>query len=130
VFGRVRFERTCSATRARLRIKMSDAAVSRTPLWTARRSWAIICTMIRTVVLGVIGCLVVAQQVQAASACRPTRDGKDRIEKAGACPSGYFARGSCCESFQSMTQQALPNAGVKDCPAGTISRLGVCISAK
>ena len=63
----------------------------------------------------------------AASACRPTRDGKDRIEPIGGCPSGYFMRGACCESFKAMSQ---PSAVVKTCPAGTVSSLGACVARK
>lgn len=63
----------------------------------------------------------------AANACRPTRDGKDRVEPAGGCPSGYFMRGACCESFNAMSK---PGAVVKTCPAGTVSSLGVCVSRK
>ena len=68
--------------------------------------------------------LGMAQEALAAGACRPTRDGKDRIEISGGCPSGYFVRGACCESFQRISQ---PEQGAKTCPAGTMLRLGVCV---
>lgn len=63
----------------------------------------------------------------AASACRPTRDGKDRIEPVGGCPSGYYRRGACCESFQAMSP---PSNTVKTCPAGTVPGLGGCVAKK
>ncbi|MFA6965418.1 hypothetical protein [Bosea sp. (in: a-proteobacteria)] len=63
----------------------------------------------------------------AASACRPTRDGKDRIEPVGGCPSGYYLRGACCESFKALSQ---PSSAVKTCPAGTVASLGTCIARK
>ena len=63
----------------------------------------------------------------AASACRATRDGKDRIDPAGGCPSGYFLRGACCESFKAMSQ---PSSVVKTCPAGTVASLGTCVAKK
>jgi hypothetical protein len=77
-----------------------------------------------------------AQSALAAGACRPTRDGKDRIEKTGACPSGYFARGACCESFQSFqsfqsgVQPPVPGSGATSCPAGTVPKLGLCVAGK
>ncbi len=63
----------------------------------------------------------------AANACRPTRDGKDRIDPAGGCPSGYYMRGACCESFKAMSQ---PSSVVKTCPAGTVASLGACVAKK
>lgn len=60
----------------------------------------------------------------AVDACRPTRDGKDRIAPDRGCPSGYFMRGACCESFR----QSKP---VKTCPAGTaLSSQGTCVAPK
>ena len=61
----------------------------------------------------------------AASACRPTRDGKDRIEPVGGCPSGYSMRGACCESFRAVPQ---PSTVVKTCPAGMVSSQGTCVA--
>lgn len=59
----------------------------------------------------------------AAGSCRPTRDGKDRIENPGACPSGYLPRGACCESVRAM-----PSSNAEQtCPAGSMLRLGVCV---
>ncbi|PTM38566.1 hypothetical protein C8D03_0036 [Bosea sp. 124] len=71
--------------------------------------------------------LCTASMALAANACRPTRDGKDRIDPAGGCPSGYFMRGACCESFNTMSQ---PSAAVKTCPAGTVANLGACVAKK
>jgi hypothetical protein len=67
------------------------------------------------------------QEAFAAGACRPTRDGKDRIERAGGCPSGYYARGACCESFGAISPPPQPATGVKTCPAGMVAKLGVCV---
>jgi hypothetical protein len=76
-----------------------------------------------------LAALGIAQDALAAGACRPTRDGKDRIERAGGCPSGYFVRGACCESFQAMSQPAAPATGIKTCPPGMVSKLGYCVVA-
>ena len=59
----------------------------------------------------------------AAGSCRPTRDGKDRMEMSGGCPSGYVVRGACCESVRPIQQPS----GAKACPAGMMVRLGACV---
>jgi hypothetical protein len=71
--------------------------------------------------------LVTTGQALSANSCRPTRDGKDRVEPANGCPSGYVMRGACCESISAMSQ---PSATVKACPAGTVSSLGACVARK
>jgi hypothetical protein len=84
--------------------------------------------MIRIIAaLLVASALAPAPEALAASACRPTRDGKDRIAPSGGCPSGYFMRGACCESFNAMSQ---PSSVVKTCPAGTVASLGTCVARK
>lgn len=70
--------------------------------------------------------LSAADSAFAAGSCRPTRDGKDRMETSGACPDGYVVRGACCESIRPMSQRA----GTKACPAGTVLRLGACVPAQ
>lgn len=67
--------------------------------------------------------LGIAHDALAAGSCRPTRDGKDRMELSGGCPSGYVVRGFCCESVRSISQPTGANA----CPAGTMLRLGACV---
>lgn len=64
-----------------------------------------------------------ATEALAAGSCRPTRDGKDRVEIEGGCQSGYVLRGACCESIRAVSQPS----GEKTCPAGTMVRLGVCV---
>lgn len=84
--------------------------------------------MIRIIAaLFVASTLLPAPEALAASACRPTRDGKDRIEPVGGCPSGYSMRGACCESFKAMPQS---NSAVKTCPPGMVLNLGVCVARK
>lgn len=82
--------------------------------------------MTRTAVLAALLAVSVfgnAATAFAAGSCRPTRDGKDRVEIAGGCPGGYVMRGACCESIRAMS----PSDGAKTCPAGTMLRLGVCV---
>ena len=84
--------------------------------------------MVRIVAALIAACVLgAAPAALALDACRPTRDGKDRIAPAAGCPSGYFMRGACCESFKTMSQ---PSGTVKTCPAGTVSSLGACVAKK
>lgn len=76
----------------------------------------------------VVFALGTASAALAADACRPTRDGKDRIAPDRGCPSGYFMRGACCESFSPISRPSTP---VKTCPAGTVpSILGACVAPR
>ncbi|BCB19778.1 hypothetical protein [Bosea sp. ANAM02] len=59
----------------------------------------------------------------ASGSCRPTRDGKDRMDMSGGCPSGYVVRGACCESVRPISQPT----GAHTCPPGTMLRLGACV---
>jgi hypothetical protein len=70
-----------------------------------------------------VSAFAAATAASAAGSCRPTRDGKDRIENPGICPSGYLLRGACCESIRAMP----PSEAEKTCPAGTVLRVGVCV---
>ncbi|TAJ33690.1 hypothetical protein [Bosea sp. (in: a-proteobacteria)] len=82
--------------------------------------------MVRAAALGAMlaaSAFVTATAASAAGSCRPTRDGKDRIENPGICPSGYVLRGACCESIRAMA----PSNGEQTCPAGSMLRLGVCV---
>jgi len=71
--------------------------------------------------------LLTAQQALAASSCRPTRDGKDRIDPTNGCPSGYTMRGVCCES---LTATPPSGATARTCPPGTVSSLGACVTRR
>ncbi len=70
-----------------------------------------------------IAVLGAAGSALAANSCRPTRDGKDRMEISGGCPSGYVVRGACCESVRPIQQPS----GAKACPPGMMVRLGACV---
>ena len=70
-----------------------------------------------------VAALGAAGSALAAGSCRPTRDGKDRMEMSGGCPSGYVVRGACCESVRPIQQPS----GAKACPAGMMVRLGACV---
>lgn len=59
--------------------------------------------------------------------CRPTSDGKSRIEKTGKfCPTGYFSSGNCCEAFHNDTPTAFPKIEGKACPSGTFRSGSAC----
>lgn len=56
----------------------------------------------------------------------PTRDGKERIKRTGACPTGYFASGDKCEAFHKDTPRAYPYIPGTSCPSGTFRSGDVC----
>jgi hypothetical protein len=37
------------------------------------------------------------------------RDGRDRIQRTGTCPTGYVGKGNFCEAFHDDTPRAMPN---------------------
>ena len=38
----------------------------------------------------------------------PTRDGRERIQRTGTCPTGYVGKGDKCEALHSDTPRAMP----------------------
>ncbi len=69
--------------------------------------------------------LLTTAPAMAATYCLP-KNGKDRIAKAGTCPSGYFASGDCCEAFRAETKRAFPKQG-STCPPGSFSSSNYCV---
>lgn len=57
--------------------------------------------------------------------CLPSK-GKDRIDKNGTCPTGYFSAGNCCEAFHADTKRAIAKRGAT-CPAGFYSSARYCV---
>lgn len=57
--------------------------------------------------------------------CTP-KNGRDRIQKAGACPTGYFASGDCCEALHKETPNAIPKIRGAACPSGYFASGGSC----
>ena len=58
----------------------------------------------------------------------PTRDGRQRVQRTGACPTGFVGKGKFCEAFHQDTPQAYPVIPGKACPTGTFRSGDACKS--
>ena len=58
----------------------------------------------------------------------PTRDGRERIVRQGACPSGYVGKGDLCEALHPDTPRAYPKINGRACPSGTFGSGDYCKS--
>ncbi|WP_316207345.1 hypothetical protein [Bradyrhizobium sp. SZCCHNR3118] len=67
--------------------------------------------------------LLIALPALAESHPTPTRDGRERIQRAGTCPTGYVGKGDKCEALHQDTPRAYPYIPGTACPSGT-SRSG------
>lgn len=56
----------------------------------------------------------------------PTRDGRQRIKRTGACPTGYVGKGDKCEALDRDTPHAYPVIPGKACPSGTFRSGDAC----
>jgi hypothetical protein len=48
----------------------------------------------------------------------PTRDGRERIQRTGTCPTGYVGKGNKCEALHHDTPHAMPKIKGAACPSG------------
>lgn len=58
----------------------------------------------------------------------PTRDGRERIQRTGTCPTGYVGKGDKCEALHSDTPRAYPYIPGKPCPPGSFRSGDACKS--
>lgn len=56
----------------------------------------------------------------------PTRDGRERIQRTGTCPTGYVGKGNKCEALHADTPRAFPVIPGKACPSGTFRSADAC----
>ncbi|MBB4426583.1 hypothetical protein GGD66_005153 [Bradyrhizobium sp. CIR48] len=56
----------------------------------------------------------------------PTRDGRERIQRTGACPTGYVGLGNKCEALHQDTPRAYPKIKGAPCPAATFASGDYC----
>lgn len=56
----------------------------------------------------------------------PTRDGRERIPRTGACPTGFVGKGDFCEALHQDTPHAFPVIPGRACPAGTFRSGDAC----
>jgi hypothetical protein len=60
----------------------------------------------------------------------PTRDGRERIVRTGACPVGFVGKGQFCEALHANTPHAFPVIPGKPCPSGTFRSGNACVSLR
>jgi hypothetical protein len=56
----------------------------------------------------------------------PTRDGRERIQRHGTCPTGYVGKGDKCEALHSDTPRAYLYIPGTSCPSGTFRSGDAC----
>lgn len=56
----------------------------------------------------------------------PTRDGRERIQRTGTCPTGYVGVGNKCEALHKDTPRAYPHIPGTACPSGTFRSGDAC----
>lgn len=58
----------------------------------------------------------------------PTRDGRERILRTGACPIGFVGLGDKCEALHRDTPRAYPHIPGTACPPRTFRSGDACVS--
>ena len=56
----------------------------------------------------------------------PTRDGRERIQRIGTCPTGYVGKGDKCEALHRDTPRAYPYIPGTACPSDTFRSGNAC----
>jgi len=71
-----------------------------------------------TRVLAVISMLVNTSALAESPYPTPSADGRQRIQRDGACPTGYVGSGKFCEALHKDTPAAMPKIKGAACPSG------------
>lgn len=56
----------------------------------------------------------------------PTRDGRERIQRTGTCPTGFVGLADKCEALHQGTPRAYPKIKGASCPSGTFASGNYC----
>lgn len=56
----------------------------------------------------------------------PSRDGRQRIQRTGTCPTGFVGKGDKCEALHQDTPRAYPVIPGRQCPSGTFRSGDAC----
>lgn len=84
-------------------------------------------TILRLALHGAVALAVAAPPAFAASAYpTPTRDGRERVQRTGTCPTGYVGLGDKCEALHRDTPHAVPKIEGRACPSGFFTSGGYC----
>jgi hypothetical protein len=68
--------------------------------------------------IAVIAMLVTTSALAETPYPTPTRDGRERIQRTGTCPTGYVGKGNFCEALHTDTPRAMPKIKDAPCPSG------------
>jgi len=79
-----------------------------------------------TKIITVIAMLVTTSALAENPYPKPTNDGRDRIQRTGACPTGYVGKGGFCEALHKNTPRATPKINGKACPSGYFASGDAC----
>jgi hypothetical protein len=82
----------------------------------------------RMALLAALAALSTASPALAESAYPTPRDGRERIQRAGTCPTGYVGNGAFCEALRQDTPHAFPVIPGKTCPPGTFRSGDACVA--
>jgi hypothetical protein len=55
-----------------------------------------------------------------------TRDGRERVQRTGSCPTGYLGKGDKCEALHQDTPRVYPRIKGASCPSGTFGSGDYC----
>ena len=70
--------------------------------------------------------LLLATPAMAESPYPTPKDGKERLQRTGKCPTGYVGLGNRCEALHKDTPRAYPKIKGEPCPSGTFGSGDYC----
>jgi hypothetical protein len=83
--------------------------------------------MIKSIIATACAVVICTTSVFAQNPYPPlTRDGRERIQRTGTCPTGYVGKGGFCEATSRDTPRAYPVIPGKSCPSGTFRSGDAC----
>lgn len=92
-----------------------------------RRPVGLLATLASALTVAPLVLLVLPTPAMAESAYpTPTRDGRERIQRTGACPTGFVGKGAFCEAMHRSTPHAFPVVPGHQCPSGTFRSGDAC----
>ena len=77
--------------------------------------------------IAVLAIALMATPALAESPYPTPKDGHERIQRTGTCPTGYVGKGNFCEALHEDTPTAYPKIKGAPCPAGTFASGDYCM---
>jgi hypothetical protein len=82
--------------------------------------------MIKSIIATALASLITTSALAETPYPTPTRDGRERIQRTGTCPTGYVGKGDKCEALHRDAPRAYPVIPGKTCPSGTFRSGDAC----